>query len=40
MWVDYKPVVVEMDDIYTGIFHIFEMRIGMDEFDCCIFSAT
>ena len=48
MWVDYKPVDVEIDDDNTGIFHVFEMRIGMNEFDhrilallsrCCLSSA-
>ena len=33
MWVNYKPVDVEIDDDNTGIFHIFEMQIGMNEFD-------
>ena len=34
MWVDYnyKPVDVEIDDDNTGIFHVFGMRIGMNEF--------
>ena len=27
MWVDYKPVDVEMDDYNTGIFHVFELQI-------------
>ena len=31
MWVDYKPVDVEIDDDNTGIFHVFEMRIGRNE---------
>ena len=33
MWVDCKPVDVEVDDDNTGIFHVFELRIGMNEFD-------
>ena len=33
MWVDYKPVDVEIDDDKTGIIHVFELRIGMNEFD-------
>ena len=33
MWVDYKPVDVEIGDYNKGIFHVFEMRIGMNEFD-------
>ena len=34
MWVDYKPVDVEIDDDNTGISHVFEVRIGMkNEFD-------
>ena len=33
MWVDYKPVDVEIDNDNTGIFHIFELRIGMNDFD-------
>ena len=33
MWVDYKPVDVEIDDDKTGIFLVFEMRIRMNEFD-------
>ena len=37
MWVDYKPVDVEIDDDNTGNFHVFEMRIGMHEFDHRIF---
>ena len=28
MWVDYKPINVEMDDDNTGVFHVFEMWIG------------
>ena len=40
MWVDYKPVDVEIDDDNTRIFHVFEMRIGMNEFGHRIFSAT
>ena len=32
MWVDYKPVDVEVDD-NTRIFHVFELRIEMNEFD-------
>ena len=33
MWFDYKPVDVEIDDDDAGIFHIFEMQIGMNETD-------
>ena len=33
MWVDYKPVDVEIADDKTGIFLVFEMRIRMNEFD-------
>ena len=33
MWVDCKPVDVEVDDDNTGIFHVFELRIQMNEFD-------
>ena len=33
MWVDYKPADVEIDDANTGIFHVFELRIAMNEFD-------
>ena len=33
MWVDYKPIDVEIGDYDTGIFHVFELRIGMNEFD-------
>ena len=29
----YKPVDVEIDDDNTGIFHVFEMRLGINEFD-------
>ena len=29
MWVDYKPVDVEIDDDNTGMY--FEMRIGMND---------
>ena len=32
MWVDYKPVDEEIDDDNTGIIHVFELRIGMNEF--------
>ena len=32
MWVNYKPVGVEIDDDNTGIFQVFELRIGMNEF--------
>ena len=39
MQVNYKPVDVEIDDDDTGIFHVFEMWIGMNEFDHCIFHA-
>jgi len=30
MWVHYKLVRVEIKDGNTGIFHAFEMRIGMN----------
>ena len=30
MWVDYEPVDVEIDDDNTRIFHVFEMRVGMN----------
>ena len=33
IWVDYKPVNVEIDDDNTGIVRVFEIRIGMNEFD-------
>ena len=33
MWVDCKPVDVEVDDGNTGIFHVFELRIEVNEFD-------
>ena len=32
MWVDYKPVDVEIDNHNTGIFHVFELRIGISQF--------
>ena len=32
MWVDYRPVDVEIVDDSTGIFQVFEMRIGMNGF--------
>ena len=32
MWVNYKPVDVEIYDDNTGIFHVFELQIGMNEF--------
>ena len=35
--VDYKPLDVGIDDVNTGIFHLFEMRIGMNE--CCILNT-
>ena len=31
MWVDYKPVDVEIDDDITRIFHVSEMQIGKYE---------
>ena len=31
MWVNYKPVDVDIDGD-KGIFHVFEMQIGMNEF--------
>ena len=37
IWVDYEPVDVKIDDDNTGIFRVFEMRIGMNEFDHRIF---
>ena len=33
MWVDYKPVDVEIDDDNTGVFHVLELRIGTNKFD-------
>ena len=33
MWVDYKPVDVEIDDDNTGSFHVFQLWIGINEFD-------
>ena len=33
MWVDYKPVDVKIDDDNTGIFHVFQLRIEMNESD-------
>ena len=32
MWVNYKPVDMDIDDDNKGIFHVFEMQIGMNEF--------
>ena len=32
MWVDHKPVNVEIDDDNSRIFYVFEMWIGMNEF--------
>ena len=32
-WVDCKPEDVEIVDDSEGIFHVFQMRIGMNEFD-------
>ena len=32
MWVNYKPVDVEIYDDNIGIFHVFELQIGMNEF--------
>ena len=29
----YKPVDVEIDDDITGIFHVFEMQIGINQSD-------
>jgi len=37
IWVDYEPVDVKIDDDNKGIFCVFEMRIGMNEFDHRIF---
>ena len=34
----YKPVDLEIDDDNRGIFHVFELRIGMNEFDCSFLS--
>ena len=31
MWVDYKSVEVAINDDNTGICHVFELRIGMNE---------
>ena len=39
MWVDYKPVDVEIDDDNLRIFHVFEMQIGMNEFYHCILAV-
>ena len=33
MWVNYRSVNVQIDDDNTGIFHVFELWIGMNEFD-------
>ena len=38
MWVDYNPVDVEMDDDNTRSSHVFQMRIGMNEFDRSILT--
>ena len=38
MWVNYKPVDLEIDDDNRGIFHVFELRMGMNEFDCSFLS--
>ena len=38
MGVDYKPVDIEIDDHNTIIFYVFEMQIGMNEFDQGIFA--
>ena len=35
-----QPVDVEIDDDDTGMFHVYEMWIGMNEFDRGIFSAA
>ena len=32
MWVNYKPVDEDIGDDNKGIFHVFEMQIGMNEF--------
>ena len=40
MRVDYKLVDVEASDDNTRIFHVFEMRIGINEFDQRIFFKT
>ena len=40
MWVNYQLVDVEVDDDNTGIFHVFELRIGMNEFDHRSFFIT
>ena len=37
MRVDYELVDVEASDDNTRIFHVFEMRIGINEFDQRIF---
>ena len=40
IWVDHRPVVVEIDDDnYITIFHVFEMWIGMNEFDHSILAV-
>ena len=33
MWVDHRPFVVEIDADNTTIFHVFQMWIGLNEFD-------
>ena len=33
MWIGYNPVDVEIDDDNARIFHVFEIKIGMNEFD-------
>ena len=38
MWVDCNPVDVEIDDVNTKSFLVFEMWIGMNEFYQCILS--
>ena len=38
MWVNYNPVDVEIDDDNTRTSHVFEMRIGMNEFDHLILA--
>ena len=37
-WVDYKLVDLETNDRNTGIFNVYETRIGMNEFDHRIFK--
>ena len=41
MWLDYKPVEVEIDDDNTGIFHVFEIQVFNNHdphFKCCLIN--